>query len=101
MPASRLRIGRGTRIKIYEAMAAGIPVVSTTVGAEGLEVNGISIADEHGEFAARCLDLLESPERRALQAAAARQLVVERFSWEQAAVAMEQVLLTPLPRPAR
>ena len=43
-----LRIGGGTRLKIYEAMAAKIPVVSTTVGAEGLDIRdgeNIAIAD--------------------------------------------------------
>lgn len=90
-----LRIGSGTRIKIYEAMAAGTPVVSTTIGAEGLELNpgqDISIADHPAEFAARCLELLEDGERRSRVAAAARQLVTERFSWEQVARSVEQAL---------
>src|SRR3981081_1862320 len=55
-----LRIGGGTRLKIYEAMAAKIPVVSTTVGAEGLDVcNGenIHIADLPAEFAECCVTL--------------------------------------------
>ena len=61
-PRSRscpLRIGGGTRLKIYEAMAAKIPVVSTTIGAEGLTVNppdDIRIADTPEAFAAQCLD---------------------------------------------
>ena len=59
-----LRIGGGTRLKIYEAMAAKIPVVSTTIGAEGLSVNpphDIRIADTPEHFAAHCLELLASP----------------------------------------
>lgn len=90
-----LRIGSGTRIKIYEAMAAGIPVVSTTVGAEGLEVNpgqDICIADDPARFAAHCLELLEDRERRSRIAAAARRLVTARFSWEQVARCMERAL---------
>jgi hypothetical protein len=53
-----LRVGGGTRLKIYEAMAARIPQVSTTIGAEGLAVHpgqDIQIADTPEEFAARCL----------------------------------------------
>ena len=55
-----LRIGGGTRMKIYEAMAARTPVVSTTIGAEGLDVNpsrDICIADDAPGFADRCLEL--------------------------------------------
>jgi glycosyltransferase involved in cell wall biosynthesis len=57
-----LRIGGGTRLKIYEAMAARVPVVSTTIGAEGLDVRkgeNILIADSAREFADGCLRLLE------------------------------------------
>src|SRR5439155_21240770 len=56
-----LRIGGGTRLKIYEAMAARIPVVSTSVGAEGLVVNppeNIRIVDTPQDFADQCLELL-------------------------------------------
>ena len=90
-----LRIGSGTRIKIYEAMAAGTPVISTTIGAEGLEFNpgqDMSIADDPAEFAARSVELLEDGERRSRMAAAARQLVTERFSWERVARSVEQAL---------
>ena len=90
-----LRIGSGTRIKIYEAMAAGTPVVSTTIGAEGLELNpgqDICIADDPAEFAARCVELLEDGDRRSRMAAAARQLVAERFSWERVARCVEHAL---------
>jgi glycosyltransferase involved in cell wall biosynthesis len=56
-----LRIGGGTRLKIYEAMAAGTPVVSTTIGAEGLPVRpetDIRIGDDPRQFARACLELL-------------------------------------------
>ncbi len=90
-----LRIGSGTRIKIYEAMAAGTPVVSTTVGAEGLELKpgqDIAVADDPADFAARCVELLEDGERRSRMAAAARQLVTGSFSWERVARRVEQAL---------
>src|SRR4029077_18660551 len=71
-----LRIGGGTRIKIYEAMAIGKATVSTTVGAEGLDVHheqDILLADEPGSFAEAVTTLLLNEELRCrLQAAAAR-----------------------------
>ena len=57
-----LRMGGGTRLKIYEAMAAGKPVVSTTVGAEGLDVRDgrdILLADDASTFADSVVNLLQ------------------------------------------
>jgi glycosyltransferase involved in cell wall biosynthesis len=91
-----LRIGGGTRLKIYEAMAAGTPVVSTPVGAEGLDVtNGsdISLAVDPGPFAASCLALLQHDAQAASQSTAALRLVESRFSWEQVGRAFEKILL--------
>ncbi len=90
-----LRIGGGTRLKIYEAMAAGVPVVSTVIGAEGLAVEDgrqISLADTPEAFAARCLALLESPEQARALAAEALSLVTERFSWAQVGRHFESIL---------
>ena len=101
-----LRIGGGTRLKIYESMAAGIPVVSTTVGAEGLiyhDGKDILIADSPATFARACADLLEDAERRARIADAALRLVAERFSWEAVSLSFEAILraaATPHPEPA-
>jgi glycosyltransferase involved in cell wall biosynthesis len=70
-----LRIGGGTRLKIYEAMAAGVATVSTTVGAEGLPVNNgehLRLADSPDEFARACVELLDSESQRRGLAAAAR-----------------------------
>jgi polysaccharide biosynthesis protein PslH len=70
-----LRIGGGTRLKIYEAMATGKAVVSTTVGAEGLDVQhgrDIILADDPGSFAQAVIMLLRDPElRRRYEKAAA------------------------------
>lgn len=90
-----LRIGGGTRLKIYEAMAAGVPVVSTTIGAEGLEVacpDNIRLADTPDAFAAACVELLEDAGARSRQARAALALVRSRFTWEAAAGAFEEAL---------
>jgi glycosyltransferase involved in cell wall biosynthesis len=90
-----LRIGGGTRLKIYESMAAGVPVVSTTVGAEGLDVRhgeNIRIADTAEAFASECVDLLEDEPGRRRLARAASEVVASRFSWETISRQFEQVL---------
>ena len=91
-----LRIGGGTRLKIYEAMAAKIPVVSTSIGAEGLTVNpanDIRIADRPEDFAARCIELLENREERTRLANAAWEMVNAHFSWEHVARCFERIML--------
>jgi glycosyltransferase involved in cell wall biosynthesis len=83
-----LRVGGGTRLKIYESMAACVPVVSTTIGAEGLLVRpgeNLHIADAPEEFAARCLDLLGSSAARERMAQTALDIVRRDFSWERVA----------------
>jgi glycosyltransferase involved in cell wall biosynthesis len=90
-----LRIGGGTRLKIYEAMAAQIPVVSTTIGAEGLSVNpphDIRLADDPAAFASHCLELLENSEIRARQSRAAWEMVNTSFSWEHVARCFENIM---------
>lgn len=90
-----LRIGGGTRLKIYEAMAASAPVVSTSIGAEGLdyrEGQDLLTADEPEDFARKCLQLLENEDRRSAQAAAAFEFVNSRYSWERVASDFERIL---------
>jgi glycosyltransferase involved in cell wall biosynthesis len=98
-----LRIGGGTRLKIYESMAGRVPVVSTSIGAEGLEIHppdDIRIADSPADFAAACLELLSDPSRRQRQAAAAWEMVAASFSWEHVARCFERVLDLAVPQPA-
>jgi glycosyltransferase involved in cell wall biosynthesis len=90
-----LRIGGGTRLKIYEAMAAKIPVVSTTVGAEGLTVNppaDIRIGDTPRDFADCCLELLGSAEERTRVSGAAWEMVNASFSWDHVSRCFERVM---------
>ena len=92
-----LRIGGGTRLKIFESMAAGVPVVSTTIGAEGLPVQpGIEIllGDDPAAFAEGCLKLMEDPPARKRMAEAARDAVSSRFSWEAVSIEFERLLLS-------
>lgn len=91
-----LRIGGGTRLKIFEAMAMARAVVSTTVGAEGLPVaNGrhLLLADDPREFAQSILTLLRDPARRNALAQAGRTLVAEQFDWSSVARALEAALV--------
>jgi polysaccharide biosynthesis protein PslH len=90
-----LRIGGGTRLKIFEAMSMGMAVVSTTVGAEGLPVTDgehVMLADEPSTFARAIVHLLRDTERRAQIGAAARALVLERYDWSAVAGALENAL---------
>ncbi len=79
-----LRVGSGTRLKIPEAMAAGVPVISTALGAEGLDLKPgaeISIARTPDEWAREIRVLLEDERRWAARAEAGRRLARERFDW--------------------
>jgi glycosyltransferase involved in cell wall biosynthesis len=81
-----LRTGGGTRLKILEAMAAGVPVVSTALGAEGLDVapgENILLADPANPDAwvHQLTGLAQSESRRQQLTASARQLVRERYDW--------------------
>jgi polysaccharide biosynthesis protein PslH len=86
-----IRFGGGTRTKILEAMAHGKPVVSTTVGAEGLEAEPgrhLLIADQPRDFAEACLLLLRNQRRREDLASEAYKLVRTKYQW----VAIERLV---------
>ena len=88
-----LRVGGGTRIKIFEAMSMGVPVISTSIGAEGLDVThgeNILLADDSRGFADAILDLFRDQDRaeRVGQAAAAH--VRALYSWEVVAQEFEK-----------
>jgi sugar transferase (PEP-CTERM/EpsH1 system associated) len=82
-----LRAGSGSRLKVLEALAAGTPVVSTSLGVEGLQVDAgrhLLVADGAPAFAAAVADLLADPDRRARMAREGRRLVEERYGWREA-----------------
>ena len=91
-----LRIGGGTRLKIFEAMAMGKAVVSTTVGAEGLPVvdgTHMMLADDPRSFARETVALIRDLDRRRQLERAARALVVSKYDWSAVAGELEQALL--------
>lgn len=78
-----LRVGGGTRLKIYEAMSVGKAVVSTTVGAEGLDVHhgkDVMLADSAGSFAESVITLLTDVDLRDRQGRAAAELA-SNYGW--------------------
>ena len=88
-----LRVGGGTRLKILEAMAMGKAVVSTSQGAEGLEVahgRELLIADEPAAFASELCRVLEDAALARGLGAAARRLVEDRYGWPAAVATLER-----------
>jgi polysaccharide biosynthesis protein PslH len=80
-----LRSGSGMRVKILNALAMGLPTVSTTVGAEGIDVTdgeNILLADTAQEFAAATLRLLSEPELSARLAQNGRKLMEAHYGWD-------------------
>jgi glycosyltransferase involved in cell wall biosynthesis len=89
-----LRIGGGTRLKIYQAMSAAKAVVSTTIGAEGLEVNhgrDILLADAPDAFAASVIRVLNDAGARRQLEDAARTLAM-KYDWSSIAEQFEAIL---------
>jgi glycosyltransferase involved in cell wall biosynthesis len=80
-----LRIGSGIRIKLLELMALGMAVVSTTVGAEGIEVEDgkhLLLADSPDDFAEKIVLLSSSPDLRREIGRNARELVSKKYTWD-------------------
>jgi len=76
--------GSGTRLKILEYFSCGLPVVSTSIGAEGLDVkNGVNILieDDMDKFATEIIDLLMNEELRIRLGKAAREFVTKKYDW--------------------
>jgi sugar transferase (PEP-CTERM/EpsH1 system associated) len=90
-----LRIGGGTRLKILDAMAMHKPIVSTLVGAEGLEVTdgeNILLAESAAGFAERVVRLLDDRTLQSKLAAAGRALVESRYGWDSLAAKLDGFL---------
>jgi len=87
-----LRLGGGTRLKIVEAMAMGKAIVSTTLGAEGIEAvagRNILIEDQPAAFADAVNWLLADPSLATRIGQSARQLAVDRYAWSRAAETLD------------
>jgi glycosyltransferase involved in cell wall biosynthesis len=86
--------GSGMRVKILEAFARGIPIVSTSIGVEGIEAEDgvhLLVADEPGAFAEAVIRLLREPETGRRLAAAGRALVERRYDWRTALAGLDGI----------
>ena len=93
-----LRVGGGTRLKIYEALAMERPLVSTTIGAEGLPLEPgkhLLIADDPGRFAESVLSLLVDPPAGIRLGKASADYIREHFGWDAAADAFSRIIAAP------
>jgi glycosyltransferase involved in cell wall biosynthesis len=100
-----LRLGGGTRLKIVEAMAQGKAIVSTTLGAEGIEAvpgRDLLVEDEPEAFAHAVSRLLAAPDLAARIGQSARQVAEDRYAWSRAALDLENFyrrILESVPEP--
>jgi glycosyltransferase involved in cell wall biosynthesis len=95
--AAPLRLGAGVRNKVIEAMAAGLPVVTTERGAEGLPLKhgrNVLIANEPERFARELVRLLQDPDLQDRLAGTARELVLREYDNDRLAERLETVLTT-------
>jgi len=89
-----LRIGGGSRLKILEAIAAGVPVVSTAVGAEGLLFEAdrdLRVAEGGHAMATAIVDTMRNPERAAAMVERGRTLIDAHYDWSRLADRLEQI----------
>jgi glycosyltransferase involved in cell wall biosynthesis len=96
-----LLTGSGTRLKILEAMGMGVPVISTTIGAEGItyaEGKEIIIADEENDFVNKIIALLKDKNKRERLSVEARNLAVLKYDWDVIGNKMESFLKNEIVR---
>ena len=87
-----MRSCAGVQTKILESLAMGTPVVTTSMGAEGLEPSIMAVADSSGDFARATVALMKDPDMRRERAIAGRTYVEKHCTWEKALAGLESIL---------
>jgi glycosyltransferase involved in cell wall biosynthesis len=80
-----IRMGGGTRLKVVEGLAMGKPVVSTTIGCEGISVRDgvhLLVADDPETFASRVVEVFEDADAAGALGTAGRELAEREYSWD-------------------
>jgi sugar transferase (PEP-CTERM/EpsH1 system associated) len=90
-----MRAVAGVQNKILESLALGRPVVTTSIGAEGLERDVLTVADAPSDFARAVVDLMENPRRRAELAIEGRRYVEAKYQWETSLQELDSILAGP------
>ncbi len=95
-----LRFGAGTRLKVLEAMANRLPIVSTTLGSEGIDVRHrehAMLANSESEIAEACVEVLRSPSLSQSLARNGEALWEERYRWESIHERIAEMVRSVLP----
>ncbi len=90
-----LNIARGTQNKILEAMAMGVPVVTSAVAAGGVDAQAVThflVADTPAEYCEAILQVLENPAERQRLAAAGRQRMLSHHAWAHSMLRLDQII---------
>jgi glycosyltransferase involved in cell wall biosynthesis len=99
-----LRSGGGTRLKILEGLSFGVPTISTSIGAEGLDLvpdEHLMIGDDRRTFADAVLRVLDDGALRARLRSAGRAFVEQHYDWRVVQARLEQVLTASLAQRGR
>jgi glycosyltransferase involved in cell wall biosynthesis len=96
--------GSGMRVRILEAFSRALPVVTTTIGLEGIQAEpgqDVLVADTPAAFAAATLRVLQEPALRASLSRHARQVAVRRYSWQSALQPLDRLYPPAAPKEVR
>ncbi len=87
-----MRVGAGVQNKILESLALGTPVVTTRIGAEGLDAAHLSVAVDPEGLAEEALALMENPELRGRRSREGRAYVEREFQWDRVLRVLDESL---------